>query len=70
MPTYEVSYTKDGKQDTFTVEQSYFSDDEAWGAIVERLRILLLDQNRGESRNDNQSLAEAAGVSDVHWKEV
>ncbi len=70
MRSFEVSYTKGGKQDTFTVEQEFFSDEEAWGAVVSKLGILIPDRVRGESRNDNHSLATGAGVSNVSWREL
>ncbi len=70
MRSFEVSYTKGGKQDTFTVQQEFFSDEEAWGAIVEKLKIPLLDKLPNEPANTNRSLAEGAGVSDVTWREL
>nr|WP_288358218.1 hypothetical protein [uncultured Pseudomonas sp.] len=70
MRSFEVSYSKGGKQETFTVEQEFFSDEEAWGAIVEKLNIPLLDKLPGEPANTNRSLAEGAGVSGVTWREL
>lgn len=70
MRSFEVSYTKGGKQDTFTVEQEFFSDEEAWGAVVSKLGIPLVDKHRGDPPSTNRSLAEGAGVSDVIWREL
>lgn len=69
--TFEISYTKNGERNTFSVQTENFYDHEEWRLVASRFYLSHSDdQAEGEALQTWKSLCEDAGYTDVTFVEI